>query len=663
MRTPLLTLALLWGASNAFGQNSCSTALTIVPGTYTVTTIDGPEAPSPICIATGTATGAEWYKYTPAQDTTVRLTTDLVGSGDTRFHVYTGNCGSLVCVVGDDDSGNGLTSTALFDAVAGVTYRIAFDNNWSSAGFSFSLTELAPIVPAEGQVHFTPTTVPGLTVGDCVVDMNGDDLDDVVSASTSNIHIQYQLAAGGFTPVNIPTAPAANSPSWSIVAGDIDGNGYNDLLYGGNSGASLMMANATGTGFTPTYNSAYIFSQRTNMVDINNDGNLDGFVCHDVDDNVALMNDGNGNITYVQGGLGLGCGNYGSLWVDHDNDGDLDMFVARCGCNADDILMRNNGDGSYTEVAMQTGLMIDPGEDHQSWSSAWGDFDNDEDMDVLIGASSSNYQKLMRNNGDGTFTNVTAGSGYDTFTGGSIEWTTHDFNNDGKLDILGGGSLMFGNGAMTFTPETMASAPYSGAIGDLNNDGFLDVMGWNQPYLNDGNDNNWLKVNTVGTTSNTNGIGARISVTSTSGVQIREVRSGDAFSTMSSLTAHFGLGSDEVVDEVSIRWPSGIVNVITDVSVNSTLSLVEGVNTAVAETADAGALRIYPNPAQDQLFVEMATGRGTWTVTVLDVAGKQVVAPKTLVNNRLDVSGLSSGIYLVQVQQEGTFHKRTFVKH
>ncbi len=271
MRTPLLTVALLLGASTAFGQNSCSTALTIVPGTYTVTAIDGPEAPSPICIETGTATGAEWYKYTPVQDTTVRLTTDLVGSGDTRFHVYTGNCGSLVCVIGDDDSGNGLTSTALFDVVAGVTYRIAFDNNWSSAGFSFSLTEMAPVVPAEGQIHFTQTTVPGLTVGDCVVDMNGDNLDDVVSASTTNIRIQYQLATGGFTPVNIATAAAVNSPSWSIVAGDIDGNGYNDLLYGGGSGASLMMANGTGTGFSPTYNSEYIFCQRTNMVDINND--------------------------------------------------------------------------------------------------------------------------------------------------------------------------------------------------------------------------------------------------------------------------------------------------------------------------------------------------------------------------------------------------------
>jgi len=657
MRTLLLSVALILGATAAFGQNSCSTALTILPGTYTVTAIDGPEAPSPICIETGTATGAEWYKYTPTQDTTVRITTDLAGSGDTRFHVYSGNCGSLVCVTGDDDSGTGLTSTALFDAEANVTYRIAFDNNWSAAGFNFSLTELAPIVPAEGQVHFTQTTVPGLSVGDCVVDMNGDNLDDVVSASTTNIRIQYQLPTGGFNSVNIATAAAVNSPSWSIVAGDIDGNGFNDLLYGGNSGASLMMANANGTGFTPTYNSAYIFCQRTNMVDINNDGHLDGFSCHDVDDNVALMNDGSGNVSYVQGGLGLGCGNYGSLWTDFDNDGDQDMFVARCGCNPVDILMRNNGDGSFTDVAPALGFA----DGHQSWSSAWGDFDNDEDMDVLVGSSSSNYQKLMRNNGDGTFTNVTVGSGYDTFTGQSIEWCTHDFNNDGYLDILGGGSLMFGNGSLIFSPETMASAPYSGAIGDLNNDGFLDVMGWNQPYMNDGNGNNWLKVSTVGTSSNKNGIGARITVTSTSGVQIREVRSGDAFSTMSSLMAHFGMGSDEIIDQVEIRWPSGIVNQYTDVSVNSTLTLVEGVNTTVAEVKDAESLLVYPNPAEDHLFVELPTLLGARTATIFDVTGKQVTQPATFMN-RIDITYLSPGTYMLRVQQGTELHQRTFTK-
>ncbi|MEZ4738355.1 MAG: hypothetical protein R2818_03130 [Flavobacteriales bacterium] len=63
-------------------------------------------------------------------------------------------------MAGDDDSGSGLTSTASFDVEGGVTHRIAFDNKWSSAGFSFRLTEVAPIVAPEGLVMFTSTSIP-----------------------------------------------------------------------------------------------------------------------------------------------------------------------------------------------------------------------------------------------------------------------------------------------------------------------------------------------------------------------------------------------------------------------------------------------------------------------------------------------------------------------
>lgn len=653
MRSILLTCGLLVGISNAVGQNSCSTALTITPGTYAVAGIDGPEAPSPVCVATGVATGAEWYKYTPVQDTAVTLTTDLPGSGDTRFHVYTGSCGALVCEVGDDDSGAGETSTATFNVQGGVTYRIAFDNNWSSAAFNFRLTESAPILPAEGLVHFTSTVIPGLSGGDCVVDMNGDHLDDVVRASTSNINIQHQQAGGGFVSTNIPTTPADNSPSWSIVAGDIDDNGYTDLMYGGGSGATFMMASDDGMAFTEVSGFPYIFCQRTNMVDINNDGNLDAFSCHDVDANVAFLNDGNGNLSYGQGGFGQTCGNYGSIWIDYDNDHDIDMFIAKCGCDPVDILMRNNGDGTFTNVAPEMGLS----DGHSSWSSAWGDFDNDGDMDVLVGSSGSPTSKLMRNDGN-TFTSVLAGSGFDTFTGTNIEWTTHDFNNDGYLDILGGGAIMYGNGAMFFTPDF--TAPGNGPIGDINSDGFLDIIGWSGAFVNDGNDNNWLKVYTVGTTSNKNGIGARVKITSALGSQIRDVKSGDAFSTMSSLNTHFGLGQNTVVDELEITWPSGIVTTLNDVPVNTTVMVVEGVSTNVTSQEQA-YMRIYPNPVEDQLRFTLPAGTGKRTASVLDITGKQVRFP-VVVGDVLDVTGLVGGVYVLRIEQDGVLHQHTFTK-
>lgn len=655
MRTILTSLLATTALASATAQNSCSTAQLITPGIYTVTAVNGPEAPTPICIATGTATAAEWYRFTLPQDTTVMISTDLGSGVDTRFHVYSGNCGSLVCVAGDDDGGTGLTSMTSFQGEAGVSYHLAFDNNWTSAGFTFRLSYIEPIVPPDGMVTFSPSTIANLTGGDCVVDMNGDHLDDVVRASTSNINIQYQLAGGGFQSVNIPTATAENSPSWSIAAGDIDGNGYNDLIYGGGSGASFAIANDNGTAYSIVDFEPYIFCQRTNFVDINNDGELDAFSCHDVDANVAFYNDGSGNLIYQQGGLGETCGNYGSQWIDYDGDGDIDMFVAKCGCDPTDLLMRNNGDGTFTNVAPELGLS----DGHQSWSSAWGDFDNDTHMDVLIGSSSSNYHKLMRNNGDGTFTNVTAGSGYDSFSGQSIEWTTHDFNNDGYLDILGGGALMYGDGDLHFSRDN--SAPATNAVGDLNADGFLDISAWNGAFLNNGNDNNWLKVNTVGTVSNTNGIGARVQITSALGTQIRDVKSGDAFSTMSSMTVHFGLGPNTVVEEVRVRWPSGLESVLNDVPVNNTLTIVEGISTSIDTDPGNDQFRVYPNPAEDVLTIDVSGKTAIQNVLVFDVTGKQVLAPSPIAG-RVDVSSLPSGLYRIVVAASGEAFSTSFVK-
>src|SRR5690606_1912733 len=146
-------------------------------------------------------------------------------------------------------------------------------------------------------------------------------------------------------------------------------------------------------------------------------------------------------------------------------------------------------------------------------SSAIGDFDNDGFMDILIGASSfaNGGHLLKRNNGNGTFTDVTAGSGFDTFSGASYEYTAHDFDNDGFIDVAGpGGAIFINNGDMTFT--LYASPCGEGAKGDLNNDGFIDVYngGTNMVHYNQPNGNNWLKVTLEGIESNRNGIGARV---------------------------------------------------------------------------------------------------------------------------------------------------------
>lgn len=638
-------------------QNSCSTAMPITAGTYSVDAVNGPEFPVPICANTGVgATHTEWYSYTPAEDHTLTVTTVLAQNvdSDTRIHIYEGSCGSLQCVGGADDQGSELRAEIAVQVVAGLSYRIAFDDRWSAAGFDFTLAEGPPVVV---EFDFVAQPVPGGMGSECVVDMNGDRLDDIVSTSASMVTIQRQQMNGTFVTQSVPTPMAEHTASWSICAGDIDANGYLDLMYGGGQGASFMFAGPGGNSFTAFNPPEYIFCQRTNMVDIDSDGNLDAYSCHDVDANVRFMNDGNGNLTFSQGGLGETCGNYGSTWVDYDNDGDPDMFVAKCGCDAIDILMRNDGGGMFTNVAPELGLA----DGHQSWSSAWGDYDNDGDQDMLIGASGSPYHKLMRNNGNGTFTDATPGSGFEDHNGTSNEWMTHDFNNDGYLDVLGGGELMMGNGDLTFTPST-ANAPYIGAVGDLNNDGFLDLVAGTQLYRNTGNSNRWLRVNLIGTESNRNGIGARIEVTTAMGTMSREVRSGDAFSPMSSLIAHFGLGSSTEIEQVTVRWPSGIVDMFAGIPINNTVDLLEGTGNVGVQEHAATSLNLFPNPVQEVLTIGTGTGLAKGLARVFDAAGKEVMTGRLDIG-RLDVSALKPGIYTVQVPNGSNVVSARFTKH
>jgi hypothetical protein len=657
MKKIYFSLLTILFVSTLSAQDSCVEALEIQAGIHTVDTVDGTEIPNPICAQNGDgATNGEWFIYQPTDTFNLEITTDLVqnSGGDTRFHVYTGDCNELVCVAGDDDGGdvgNGYLSIVELVVYPENVYYIAFDDRWNPNGFDFELTELVIVPPVPAVFSFTPEplNLDGTLRG--AVDMDGDFLDDAVSIETNAVNIALQ-SDFGLLIASLPSVPPVYSPSWSMAAGDVDGNGWNDLVYGAGSGASIMFRADDGASFDEQVTSDfYLFSQRSNMVDINNDGDLDVFVCHDVEPNTYFINQGDGTMDFIQGGLGdddLG-GNYGSIWTDYDNDGDIDMFIAKCrgGENVIKIneMHRNNGDGTYTEVGEEIGL-ADP---VQTWSSAWGDYDNDGDMDVFVGASSfsDGSHKMMVNNGDGTFSDMTAGTGLEELAGTSIEWVTHDFDNDGYLDIMGGGgNILQNNGDMTFTETDIEF--FNGPVGDLNNDGFLDVISNGQIQFNDGNDNNYLVVNTIGTESNLNGIGARITVYTESFSQIREIRSGDGFRYMSSLNAYFGLGQDAEIDSVVISWPSGIVDVIEGPEINTSLTVTEGANPLSIETEIESTLKVYPNPAINELFIEASENLIGSRVDIFDVQGKRVQSG-ILNSNRIDVSSLETGNYILQV--------------
>ena len=688
-------------AQDSMGD-SCENPIEIGPGTHSVDSING-EHYSANCSEYDAANGnLEWYIYTPSDDYLTTITADLEVNYDldTRVHVYQGSCDDLVCVAGDDDSGEGYLSVTSFYAYVGQSYYIAWDDRWQNESFEFQLIENDPPPPPPFDFTIASVSTSGSERG--LVDMNNDKLDDLVSIQTTSINIHYQLEEGGFNPVSIETSYADNTPSWSMAAGDFDRNGYNDLLYGGGNGVTFMQANSDGTSYTEISGSEYVFSQRSNFVDINNDGHLDAFVCHDVQPTVYYINDGNGVLEFFQGpndeGISSGIGgvaydlapypgvqeggNYGSVWIDYDNDRDIDMFIAKCRGGSvqwkNNELWRNNGDGTFSNVADVSGYYqgfypdgghsneSNLGDPVQTWSSAWGDFNNDGFMDVYVGASATGDggHKLMKNNGDGTFTDVTSGSGAEEAPWG-IENNSADVDNDGYIDILTNGGILLNNGDFTFTLYT-ADAPGPGAIGDANNDGFVDVFNGTNLYLQEGNNgNNWLKIATHGVTSNINGIGARIEINSPGiGTQIRDVMSGTGFRYMSSLNTHFGIGSDSSVNSITVYWPSGTVDVINNPGINTTIHVAEG-ETLSLENSFIEDLIIYPNPVRNTLTIGSSLNLDQSIISVFDIAGRRVMNYR-LVNgiNSVNVSELSVGEYILRViTKEGEMSSQKFIKH
>ncbi len=666
--TLIITLLFIVQFSNA--QDTCGGAAVLPgPGIYAVGVINGTPT-TEICADNGANDqpnpGSEWYIYTPTQDRTVTVTTDISANNprkDTRFHIYTGGCGALTCFAGNDDGGADFSSVATFNVIAGTSYIIAFDNKWldvsTNTGFSFQLTESPVVVPPVMPITYNAQAVTTInsTFNLCVVDMNGDHNDDIVGVSNGNLRVHYQGAGGTFTVTDYPIAGTSFMPGWSIAAGDYNRDGQTDLILGAGSGLSVWKSNGT-SGYQPITPGDYIFCQRTNFADLNNDGNLDIFSCHDIAPNCYYLNAGGTTnaLTFYQSTItpgamrfGGGGGNYSTLFTDFDNDGDTDVFISKCSgppCE----LHRNDGNGVYTDISSTAGINVPA----QTWSSAIGDYDNDGDMDIIITASSGTH-KYFRNNLDTTnsteeaYTNITAGSGWDTNNSLNIDNVTYDFDNDGFLDVLGGGNkIMFNQHNSTFAPVSYSGIGV-GAIGDLNNDGFLDIQNGTTVRYAVPNTNKWIKVALQGIESNINGIGARIEIYGAWGKQIRDIRSGEGFKYMSSLNAHFGIGQATTIDQVIIRWPSGTVDTYNNVAPNQRLTVVEGATLAV-NAFNNGVFSIYPNPAKNVVNIQFKDNLSVTpkSAMVYDLTGKVVLTTSDL-SQPINVEKLASGTYILSI--------------
>ena len=448
----------------------------------------------------------------------------------------------------------------------------------------------------------------GAAIG--VADMNGDGLDDIIRLhSTTQLVIDEQTSSGNF----ISNVTGVNSPLavWSLCIGDVDRNGGNDVFLATANDLHRMAWSDDGanTYTEQTLNGPPILPQASNFADINNDGHLDLFVCNDNGINLPYL--GDGKALHLDPNLintettpkSDNSGNYGSIWVDYDNDQDQDLYISKCRLGITDPndprrinqLFENDGNGNFSEVALSKGLVPFA----QSWATDFGDIDNDGDLDVFI-INHDKPSQLFENDGNGNFTDITTQAGFSPALanhGLGIQVKMADFDNDGFLDILltssqGGFKCLRNNGNKTFSAIFSAfqtlDPMQSFALGDLNNDGFLDVMGgfgqyFNTPteifdklFLNNTTGNNWLRVNLKGTNSNINGIGARIELHGSWGIMVREIRSGESYGITNSLSANFGLGGATSIDHMVIKWPSGYIETINNPVINQVHQIEEG---------------------------------------------------------------------------------------
>jgi hypothetical protein len=572
------------------------------------------------------------------------------------------------------------------------------------------LTLIAPLLVFTQEVSFTHATslLPAGSKSDHAIgvsDMNGDGLDDIIRMNiigeTSGAVEQavYKTIQGAPNEtmtdeemVVIQASGTSSADTWGLAVADVDRNGLNDLVAGGfYNGVYIIKADADGESYeTDIELLSEIYVQGMSAFDIDNNGDIDFFICDDNDISQILTNDGVGNFSEVTSGLvpetdtpSDNSGNYGVCFMDVDNNGHADLYIAKCrqGVTSSsnplriNLLYMNDGNGNWTSEGEARGLAIGA----QSWSADFGDYDNDGDLDCFV-TNHDAFCDLLENDGNGFFTEVTEEADLEgEFQLTPIQSTWVELNNDGFIDLLvtGQGShyvaLNDGDGTFTMYNDLFGSFPVNSyALGDLNNDGAMDVFhsaggygGWgseafeDRVYLNDGNPNNWIKVNLTGVESNINGIGARISIYGPWGVQIREIKAGESYGIQNTMTQHFGLGSNELIDQMTITWPSGTVDNYYEVTPNQQLGLVEGNGaTSIAENENLAQVRLFPNPTDDLLEIvigaydEFATA--DLEFRIYNSLAKVIrIARITSPNLTLDVSELSTGLYTYSITADG----------
>ncbi len=435
-------------------------------------------------------------------------------------------------------------------------------------------------VAEKAGIYITSVPTGGVAWGD----FNDDGLLDLFMTRESRLPHRLLLANpdGTFTDAS-PEAGVAlpSGRGGPVLLADFDANGFLDVLIPSAEPVQLFLNQGNATFVEAAGRAGFdSLSYKKHMTgctgDYDNDGDIDVYLAnsnwsykkHDAP-NYFFRNRGDGTFEEVTAPAGVAdsSNSKGAVFGDYDNDGGLDLYVANDG--GDNRLFRNNGDGTFTDVARQTGV-AGPFAAH---SPAFGDFDNDGDLDLYVtGASFLYYDSLevsfgplpdvlYRNDGcdptrGWTFTEVTAETGIENFAS-CVGALWGDIDNDGDLDLFLANSHDLQGRVVS---ASLFNAP---------------PFPENKLYRNRGNKNHYLHLKLAGHHGNRAAIGARIEAYAGDLMQIREVEGGSTHGSQNSLRLAFGFGKRDKVDKVIVRWPSGIVQTIDKPKIDQMLVVEE----------------------------------------------------------------------------------------
>lgn len=426
--------------------------------------------------------------------------------------------------------------------------------------------------------------------------------------------------------------------SMGVAVADYDNDGYVDIFVAGVQRNTLYRNTGRGKFEDMTVQAGIrsdLWAVAAGWFDYNNDGWLDLFVvnyaawslsydryCGDREKNVRVYchpkyfeglpntlyrNRGDGTFEDVSEKSGISkhiCRGMSVAFADYDQDGYQDVFVTND--KLPNLLFRNRGDGTFEEVALQAGAaLLEHGKPVSSMGADFRDYDNDGLPDISITALAGETFPLFRNDGKGHFSDRTFTSRLGALSLPRSGWSNglFDFNNDGWKDLFTANShvndrielfepteyrqpnSLFANLGGKFHDVSKdvgggfekAGAHRGSAFADFNRDGKIDVVvtALGEPaelWENVSPDaNHWLLIELEGTRSNRDGIGARIRI----GNQVNIMTASVGYASSSHHPVHFGLGNKAMLERIEIVWPSGKVQILSNVPANQILKVRE----------------------------------------------------------------------------------------